>query len=672
MRFLAPSIRLMGSQRFLRKFLLLLLVFGASLAYVTYMMVSALNGEIAFARQERLGVEYLVPLKKLHLAVVQCQLVQKAASLGDPAARADLPVKLREADEAMQVMGAAEARLSESLATAKGWKALQAKWTSAKASNLTKPEEGAAALATVSEDILGLFSLVGDTSNLILDPDIESFYIMDLMLVKLPAQVDAVAKAQLLAQSVAWRKTITPEEKTQLAILTGTLHSTLDGIKDDTRPEKGFKEASQKERLQAHVAGNADAAAALLTTLEDKLLRPTVPSAAPEDVARGGGQSIARASRLFDEASPTLDAWLKGRIDARLGRMYQALGIALMGILVCAYLFMGFYASVKAALGRLGEAVKSLEKLNLTVHVQVDGKDEFHDIAIMLNHTIQRLRETFLSIEGVAQQVASGSTELAATTDQMDSATQEIARAGEGLRSKTEQMASAMVQFSASIEEVARNVQFTETRTEAAIKASDHGREAGGTISVAMDEIREATDEMVKAIRVIQDIARQTNLLSLNAAIEAAKAGTMGKGFAVVAEEVRKLAERSGQAAREISVLIERTTGAVSKGAGTVTETVKAIGDIQENFQAVSNIIKEIGLAGGEQGRTSAEVSRQVREAVSDIAQNASAAQELSTTVEEVARTTADLARASEHLAGSVGLFTLHDSAADRGFAAAR
>ncbi len=671
MRFLEPSIRLMGSQRFLRKFVLLLVVFGASLAYVTYMMVSALNAEISFARQERLGVEYLGPLKKLHLSVVQCQLTQKAASLGDATARAELPVRMREADEAMQGMSATDRRLSEPLATTKNWNGLQAKWTSAKTSDLTKSEEGAAALAAVSDEILGLFSLVGDTSNLILDPDIESFYVMDLMLVKLPAQVDAVAKAQLLAHSVAWKKATSPEERIQLAILTGTLHSTLDGIKDDVRPEKGFKEASQKVRLQAHVTANAEAASAVLTTLEEKFLRPAVPSAGPAEVATGCSQAISRASRLFDETAPTLDAWLKGRIDARLGRMYQALGIASIGILVCAYLFMGFYASVQAALGRLGEAVKSLEKLDLTVQVQVEGKDEFRDIAIMLNHTINRLRETFLTIQGVAQQVASGSTELAATTDQMDSATQEIARAGEGLRSKTEQMASAMVQFSASIEEVAKNVQLTEERTNSAIQASDHGREAGGTISMAMEEIREATDEMVQAIRVIQDIARLTNLLSLNAAIEAAKAGAMGKGFAVVAEEVRKLAERSGQAAREISVLIERTTGAVSKGAGTVSETVKAIGDIQENFQAVSNIIKEIGIAGDEQSRTSVEVSRQVREAVGDISQNASAAQELSTTVEEVARTTADLAKASENLAGSVGLFTLHDSGLGKGFSAA-
>jgi methyl-accepting chemotaxis protein len=567
----------------------------------------------------------------------------------------------------MQRMEAVDARLGESLATTKAWQGLRAKWAAAKAMQPTKTEEAAATLAAMSDDVLALFSLVGDTSNLILDPDIESFYIMDLILLKLPAEVDALAKVQVLAQAVARRKAITPEEQTQLAILTGTLQSTLDGIKDDVRPEKGFKEAGQKERLQAHVAGNTAAAGAVLAALDSQFIRPASPSGTPEAVGAVCGQALASASGFFDQAAPTLDTWLQGRIEARLLRLYQALGIALLGILVCAYLSMGFYASVKAALSRLEEVAQSLAKLDLSVRLEVEGKDEFRDIADRLNDTIQRLREAFGAIEGVAQQVASGSTELAATVVQMGTSTQEIARAGEGLRGKTEQMASAMIQFSASFEEVATNVRASERSTQAATEASDRGQASVGTISVAMEEIRQATDEMVKAIGVIQDIARQTNLLSLNAAIEAAKAGTMGKGFAVVADEVRKLAERSGQSAREISGLIQKTTEAVGKGVGTVGETVKAIDDIRENFQVVSTIIREIGIASDEQARTSLEVSRQVKEAAGDVAQNASAAQQLSVTVEEVARTTADLARAGEQLASTVGLFNLQTVGSGRG-----
>lgn len=105
----------------------------------------------------------------------------------------------------------------------------------------------------------------------------------------------------------------------------------------------------------------------------------------------------------------------------------------------------------------------------------------------------------------------------------------------------------------------------------------------------------------MRAVKVIQDIARQTNLLSLNAAIEAAKAGQHGKGFAVVAEEVRKLAERSGSAAKEIARLIEDSNLAVAQGQDTVQEAVTALGRIREHIAHLSHVSEAVGLAAHEQ-----------------------------------------------------------------------
>jgi methyl-accepting chemotaxis protein len=640
----------MRNNKFLYKFIILLAVFGASLAYVTFMMATALNAEISFARQERLGVEYLLPLKEVQMALVQHQLNLRGATSGEPAASA------RRAEEAIQQMSAVDARLGEPLAASKAWAGVRDKWEKAK---VLAPSLAAEAIGGVCDDTLALFSLVGDSSNLILDPDIESFYIMDLILLKLPAQVDALGKAQTLAGAVARRKVITAEEKTQLAILTGSMRSVLNGIKDDIRPDKGFKDARQKEALEAPFSANAAAAEKMLTLLDVNFIRPVAPTGSPEEAASVGAESIARASLCFDKAAPTLDAWLQGRIHGRLIRLIQALAIATLGLLLCTYLFMGFYVSVKSALVGLERVVKGLENLDLTVRADVEGRDEFKHIATMLNHTVDRLRGAFQTVEAVSHELASGATELAATTAQMDGSTQEIAKAGEGLRDRTDQIASAMVEFSTSIEEVGSHVRTSEHSTLAASKAAARGKASGRSISVAMEEIRSATDEMVRAIGLIQEIARQTNLLSLNAAIEAAKAGSMGKGFAVVADEVRKLAERSGLAAREISVLIERTTGAVGHGAATVLETVRAIDEIQDNFGVVGSVIKEIEAAGSRQAHTSQDVSRQVQEAADGVAHNASASHQLAVTVVEVARTTADLAKAGEHLAATVAQFKL-------------
>ena len=149
---------------------------------------------------------------------------------------------------------------------------------------------------------------------------------------------------------------------------------------------------------------------------------------------------------------------------------------------------------------------------------------------------------------------------------------------------------------------------------------------------------------------MIDEIAFQTNLLALNAAVEAARAGEAGKGFAVVAEEVRKLAERSGSAAKEIATLIEASDTAVAEGRGTVTQTVEVLGGIRDHIGQVTSMALEIGAALEEQARTSNEVAQQVEEGARRASENASASTQLSATVQSLAETSDRLAATADGL----------------------
>lgn len=338
---------------------------------------------------------------------------------------------------------------------------------------------------------------------------------------------------------------------------------------------------------------------------------------------------------------------------------WLAAGTGILAVVFGASLLLLTIRSIQQRLKGLMGAMTELAsgKGDLTKRIPVGSKDEIGAIADLSNQLTGFYQGLFQRLRQSAEGVASGATELSSTSEALAATSGSLDEQAQTTKRNTDEMGQAMSSLQTSIREVVDMSTANERSSHQCNAAIQQGVGKGEDTRSAMAEVHEAISEMINAVQVIQEIARQTNLLSLNAAIEAAKAGSQGKGFSVVAEEVRKLAERASQATGQINELIERTEKAVAKGmttTGAIGESMHAIGDQVGQMASAS---KAIGEKAQQQAGISQAVDGRVRRVSEDVASNAQASHLISSTVTELARTAAELARISEAIHQEVGAF---------------
>jgi methyl-accepting chemotaxis protein len=288
-----------------------------------------------------------------------------------------------------------------------------------------------------------------------------------------------------------------------------------------------------------------------------------------------------------------------------------SLGAVVLAVLTSMFLTR----SILRQLGRdpavIAHVAREVASGNLDIRFDDDAVGVYADMKNMA----AQLTSVVSEVLGGATNVATGSTQLSASAENLSQGATEQAASVEEVSSSVEQMAS-------NIQQNTENSRSTAEMANQAARDADESGEAVRTAVVAMKDIAEK-------ISIIEEIARQTNLLALNAAIEAARAGEHGKGFAVVAAEVRKLAERSGEAAGEISEL-STTTVTVAERAGQMLAT------LVPNIQKTAGLVQEITAASTEQNAGANQIARAITQLDAVIQQNASAAEQMASTSEEL------------------------------------
>ena len=638
---------LLHHMKLAHKFLILGLVALIMIAIPTGMYFQRSLADIRVAQRELQGTAPLVALNK----VIQYSQTHRGMSAGMLSGNEALAARrpaLRDK------LNAAISTLEGEFTTAEVSPGLQTHWTDLKAQWTTLEQNVANRSVSASEStqlhtqiITGQLQLgeeLLDEFGLSLEPQADTYALIRATMADMPWLAENLGLMRAMGSGFLTKREAPPEGKATLAAL---------------RKRATELQTSMFRQVAIATQGNPRMRAALEAAAESNRLAVDKTLALANDNIIRASELTLPAVEYFDTFTRTIDglfefnaiamATLVEELNQRLDNEYRLEALValvqLAGLIAALWLSWVFIRSVTGPLDEALKVAHAVAEGDLRVKVQAQGDNE-------LGQLMQALATMRDKLAGVVQQVRQGSESVA-------TASAEIAQGDNDLSSRTESQASALEQTSASMEELgstvqqnAANAQRANQLAQTASAVAVKGGEVVGQVVHTMKDINASSKRIADIIGVIDGIAFQTNILALNAAVEAARAGDQGRGFAVVAAEVRSLAGRSAEAAKEIKGLISASVQRVEQGTALVDQAGSTMIDVVSSIRQVTELMGEISTSSNEQASGVAQV-------VEAVAQMDQATQQNAALVEEIAAAASSLEQQAQSLVATVSVFKL-------------